>query len=63
MTTGSELWAWIGTNHTQITALCSMVGAGVAVTGLLVAIFRKASRDEEKWREHFRRHPEDLGPR
>lgn len=40
MTTGAEIWTWLGTHNEQITAICSMIGASIAVIGFIVAQFR-----------------------
>lgn len=35
------LWNWMGVNHDAITAACAMIGAVIAVTGLVVNLMAK----------------------
>ena len=31
LATCSAMWAWLGTNHEQISAICAMIGAALAL--------------------------------
>jgi 4-hydroxybenzoate polyprenyltransferase len=48
MTGASVLWAWIGTNQPQITAICGMVGAGVAIISFCRQSFDAKKRKADK---------------
>lgn len=37
---GSMFWAWLGSNHEQVTAVCAIFGALVALVGLVIQINR-----------------------
>lgn len=40
MSSGGGAWAWLGTHHQEIGAICAMIGAACAVIGLVVSIVR-----------------------
>ena len=40
MAVSGGIWAWFGTNHSQIGAVCAMVGASCALLGLIYSIIR-----------------------
>lgn len=40
MSSGGGAWAWLGTHHQEIGAICAIVGATCAVVGLVFSIWR-----------------------
>lgn len=38
--TGVTWWAWLGDNHEAITAVCAILGAVIALAGLVWAVVR-----------------------
>lgn len=40
MSSGGGAWAWLGTHHQEIGAVCAIIGASCAVIGLLFSLWR-----------------------
>ncbi len=41
LSTMSAAWAWIGTNHAEITATCAMLGLLITFAGFVISYRRK----------------------